>query len=176
MIIAVLTSAAASTQTTILPTARTALSMGAKGALPEFWARMHPRFLTPTNATIWMGILSIVWYIGLKLVSENVYYDALTALGLMIAFYYGLTGYASAIYYRKVLFRSVKDFVGMAAPAAHRRRHPDLGVLPVDHRPGQPPQLVHLHRSRGSGDVRHALRGEAFRWPCRSSSSSSESC
>ncbi len=35
MIIAVLTSAAASTQTTILPTARTALSMGAKGALPE---------------------------------------------------------------------------------------------------------------------------------------------
>ena len=113
MIIAVLTSAAASTQTTILPTARTALSMGAKGALPGFWARIHPRFLTPTNATIWMGILSIVWYIGLKLVSENIYYDALTALGLMIAFYYGLTGYASAIYYRKVLFRSVKNFVGM---------------------------------------------------------------
>jgi amino acid transporter len=113
MIIAVLTSAAASTQTTILPTARTALSMGAKGALPKFWAEMHPRFLTPTNATIWMGILSVVWYIGLKLVSENVYYDALTALGLMIAFYYGLTGYASVIYYRKVLFRSAKNFVGM---------------------------------------------------------------
>ncbi len=113
MIIAVLTSAAASTQTTILPTARTALSMGAKGALPKFWANMHPRFLTPTNATIWMGILSVLWYIGLKLMSENVYYDALTALGLMIAFYYGLTGYASAIYYRKVLFRSVKNLVGM---------------------------------------------------------------
>lgn len=113
MIIAVLTSAAASTQTTILPTARTALSMGAKGALPKFWAEMHPRFMTPTNATIWMGILSVVWYIGLKLVSENVYYDALTALGLMIAFYYGLTGYASVIYYRKVLFQSVKNFVGM---------------------------------------------------------------
>jgi amino acid transporter len=113
MIIAVLTSAAASTQTTILPTARTALSMGSKGALPTFWAEMHPRFLTPTNATIWMGILSVVWYIGLKLLSENVYYDALTALGLMIAFYYGLTGYASAIYYRKVMFRSLKDFVGM---------------------------------------------------------------
>ena len=113
LIIAVLTSAAASTQTTILPTARTALSMGAKGALPRFWADVHPRFQTPTNATIWMGILSIIWYVGLKLISENVYYDALVALGLMVAFYYGLTGYASIIYYRKVLFRSVKNLVGM---------------------------------------------------------------
>ena len=42
LIIAVLTSAAASTQTTILPTARTALSMAAKGALPGYWARIHP--------------------------------------------------------------------------------------------------------------------------------------
>jgi amino acid transporter len=113
MIIAILTSAAASTQTTILPTARTALSMGARGALPKMWSNMHPRFQTPTNATLWMGILSIVWYIGLKLVSENVYWDALTALGLMIAFYYGLTGYACAIYYRHVLLRSVRNFLFM---------------------------------------------------------------
>ncbi len=113
LIIAVLTSAAASTQTTILPTARTALSMGAKGALPKFWSNIHPRFQTPANATIWTGILAVIWYVALKLTSENVYYDALTALGLMIAFYYGITGYAAAIYYRKVMFRSAKDFVGM---------------------------------------------------------------
>jgi len=109
----VLTSAAASTQTTILPTARTALSMGSRGAAPKYWSRIHPRFQTPANATIWTGILSVIWYVGLKLTSENVYYDALTALGLMIAFYYGITGYASAIYYRKVMFRSLKNFVGM---------------------------------------------------------------
>jgi amino acid transporter len=113
MIFAVLSSAAASTQTTILPTARTALSMGAKGALPKMWANVHPRYLTPTNATIWMGVLSVVWYVGLKLVSENVYYDALTALGLMIAFYYGLTGYACVIFYRRVLFKTAKNFLGM---------------------------------------------------------------
>jgi hypothetical protein len=35
LIIAVLTSAAASTQTTILPTARTSLSMARAGAMPE---------------------------------------------------------------------------------------------------------------------------------------------
>jgi len=113
VILAVLTSAAASTQTTILPTARTALSMGAKGALPRMWAKVHPRFQTPTNATVWMGILSVVWYIGLKATSENVYYDAIAALGLMIAFYYGLTGYACAIYYRKELTKSVKNLVLM---------------------------------------------------------------
>ncbi len=118
LILAVLTSAAASTQTTILPTARTALSMGAKGAIPKMWAKVHPRFQTPTNATLWMGILSVAFYVGLKVVSENLYYDALAALGLMIAFYYGLTGYACAIYYRHQLLRSVKDFVL-------------IGVLPV---------------------------------------------
>jgi len=119
LIIAVLTSAAASTQTTILPTARTALSMGAKGALPGYWARVHKRFQTPTSATIWMGILSVAWYVGLKFVSENVFYDAIAALGLMIAFYYGLTGYACAIYYRHELLKSVKNFLFMgAAPVA----------------------------------------------------------
>ncbi len=111
VIIAVLTSAAASTQTTILPTARTALAMGARGALPKMWAAMHPRFQTPTNATIWMGILSIVWYVALKLLSENVYYDAISALGLMIAFYYGLTGFACAYFYRRELTKSLKNLV-----------------------------------------------------------------
>jgi amino acid transporter len=111
LIIAVLTSAAASTQTTILPTARTALSMGSKGALPTYWAKVHPTFQTPTNATLWMGILSVVFYVGLKLLSENIYWDALAALGLMIAFYYGLTGYAAPIFYRHILFRSPRNML-----------------------------------------------------------------
>lgn len=111
LIIAVLTSAAASTQTTILPTARTMLSMGAKGAVPKYWARINPRYLTPGPATIWMGALSIAWYVGLKLVSENILYDAIAALGLMIAFYYGLTGFAAVIYYRRHIFDSPKAFI-----------------------------------------------------------------
>jgi len=110
LVIAVLTSAAASTQTTILPTARTLLSMGAKKAVPGYWARIHPRYLTPGPATIWMGVASIVWYAGLKLLSENILYDSIAALGLMIAFYYGITGFACAIFYRHQLTRSVKNF------------------------------------------------------------------
>ena len=111
LIIAVLTSAAASTQTTILPTARTTLSMGRWGAMPARIGHVHPRFMTPTNSTVVMGVLSVAWYVGLTIVSENILFDSLAALGLMIAFYYGFTGVACAIYYRRSLLRGVREFV-----------------------------------------------------------------
>ena len=110
LIIAVLTSAAASTQTTILPTARTTLSMARANAMPKSLGKVHPRFLTPHVSTLAMGAASIVWYVGLTLVSEDILFDSLAALGLMISFYIGLTGFACAIYYRHELFRSVKNF------------------------------------------------------------------
>ncbi len=111
LIIAVLTSAAASTQTTILPTARTSLSMARAGAMPESLGHIHPRFLTPDVSTILMGVLSILWYVGLTIISENILFDSIAALGLMIAFYYGMTGFACTIYYRKRLTESVKSFL-----------------------------------------------------------------
>ena len=40
--------------------------------------------IRPSTSTIWFGILSIAWYIGLKLLSDNVLGDATTSLGLMI--------------------------------------------------------------------------------------------
>jgi amino acid transporter len=107
--ITVLTSASASTQTTILPTARTALSMAAFKAIPERFARIHPRFLTPTDATIGMGLVSIVFYVGLTLISANILADTIAAVGLMIAFYYGLTGFACTWFYRKTLRSSFRD-------------------------------------------------------------------
>ncbi len=110
LIIAVLTSAAASTQTTILPTARTTLSMARAHAMPGSLGKVHPRYLTPHVSTILMGALSILWYVSLTLVSEDILFDSLAALGLMISFYIGLTGFACAIYYRHELLRSVKNF------------------------------------------------------------------
>jgi amino acid transporter len=110
LIIAVLSSAAASTQTTILPTARTTLSMARANALPKSLGKVHPRFLTPHISTVLMGAASIIWYVGLTLVSEDILFDSLAALGLMISFYIGLTGFACTIYYRRELLRSVKNF------------------------------------------------------------------
>jgi amino acid transporter len=103
VILAVVTSTAASALTTILPTSRTALSMATHRAFPKYFARIHPRYLTPSTATLWMGALSIGWYVFLTIVSQNILYDSVAALGLMIAFYYGLTGFACVWYFRHKL-------------------------------------------------------------------------
>jgi amino acid transporter len=111
LLLMVLSSAAASTQTTILPTARTTLSMAAYKALPKSFSRIHPRFLTPTVSTVVMGTISIALYAGLNYTSNGigVIGDAVLAIGLYIAFYYGLTGFACAWYYRKNLTSSVRN-------------------------------------------------------------------
>ncbi|MGH3166641.1 MAG: APC family permease, partial [Trebonia sp.] len=110
LVLMVLTSAAASTQTTILPTARTTLSMATYRALPKSFARIHPRYLTPTVSTLAMGGISIILYAGFNYMSGGaVISDAVTAIGLYIAFYYGLTGFACAWYYRKTLRSSQRN-------------------------------------------------------------------
>jgi hypothetical protein len=58
-----------------------------------------------------MGGVSIAFYVALTLVSENVLGDSISAVGLMIAFYYGLTGFACAWYYRRALTHSLTGFL-----------------------------------------------------------------
>jgi len=120
LIVAVLTSAAASTQTTILPTARTTLSMAHWKAIPAVFGKVHPRFLTPTASTWGFGLLSIVVAIPLILISETVLELAVVALGIPVCFYYGSTGFAAIWYYRREVFRSARKFVlvGLAPLAA----------------------------------------------------------
>jgi amino acid transporter len=111
LILMVLSSAAASTQTTILPTARTTLSMAVYKALPSSFARMHPKYLIPTVSTLAMGGISIVLYLATNFASHgNVIADSVTACGVCIGFYYGLTGLACFWYYRKTLLHSVHNF------------------------------------------------------------------
>jgi amino acid transporter len=111
VVLAILTSALASTQTTILPASRTTLSMARADAMPAVLGRIHPRFLTPHVSTIAIGVAAAVWYVGVSAFSENFLFDTLTALALMIAFYYALTGLACVIHYRRELTRSVRSFL-----------------------------------------------------------------
>ena len=118
LIASVLTSAAASTLTTILPTARGTLSMAAYRALPASFGRISPRYLTPTVSTVWMGVVSIAFYVGLTLVSENVLADSIAATGLLIAFYYGLTGFACAWQFRRSLHSARDVLMRLVLPLA----------------------------------------------------------
>ncbi|BDZ48351.1 putative amino acid permease [Frondihabitans sucicola] len=107
----ILTSASASTQTTILPTARTSLSMAVYKALPSQFARIHPRFLTPTWSTVGMGAISCLFYLVFTLISVDLLNALIGSIGLMIAFYYGMTGFACVWYYRKTLFQSARSII-----------------------------------------------------------------
>ena len=111
LIVAVLTSASAATQTTILPATRSMLAMAAHGAAPRSLGEISPRYLTPGVSTLWMGGISIVWCIALPLASQYVIQDSVTATGLAISFYLGLTGLASAVYFRKALFNDLRTFL-----------------------------------------------------------------
>jgi amino acid transporter len=111
LIIAVLTSASASTQTTILPTARTTLSMAHWKAVTNLLSRVHRRYLTPTVSTLGFGLLSIILTVVLLLLSESVLEDSLTAIGFPICFYYGFTGVACGFYFRHDLLKSARNFL-----------------------------------------------------------------
>ena len=112
LLLMVLSSAAASTQTTILPTARTVLSMSVYKAIPDAFGTMHKKYLTPTVATLAMGAISIVMYALMNFLSGgNVIADSVTAIGVWIAFYYGLTGWTCLWYYRRTLTRSTRDLM-----------------------------------------------------------------
>jgi amino acid transporter len=115
LVVAVMISAVSSTQTTILPTARGTLAMAVYKALPRRFATVHPRYLTPSFSTLVMGVVAILFYVVLALISENILEDSILSLGLAIAFYYAITGFACVWYFRRELFASVRNAVFMFA-------------------------------------------------------------
>jgi uncharacterized membrane protein YeiB len=58
-----------------------------------------------------MGVVSIALYVAMNYLSNgsSVIGDSVSALGAMIAFYYGLTGFACVWYYRKSLTESARS-------------------------------------------------------------------
>ncbi len=96
--IAIILSAAASTQTTIMPGARAALSMARREAAPAKFGEIHPSYQTPSFATLFTGGVAMIWTVFLLLISpsQNVLGDSVTAVGFAICFYYGGTALAGA--------------------------------------------------------------------------------
>lgn len=111
MSLAVLSSSASSLQSTMISPARTMLAMGFYGALPTKYARISPRFQSPGYATVASAVISAVFYALMRVVSENVLWDTITALGMMVCFYYGVTALACVWYFRHQSFRTAKSFL-----------------------------------------------------------------
>lgn len=111
LVLSIIVSGLASTQTTILPASRGSLSMAVQGAFPKKFAEVDKRYGTPAFGTWVVGVVAIVWYILGSLISENFLFDSLSALSIVVAFYYALTGIACAIYWRRTLRQSLKAFL-----------------------------------------------------------------
>lgn len=110
LLLTVAVSAASSTQTTILPTARGALAMAVYGAIPKRFGHIHPRYQTPSFATLVMGITAVGFYLVLSLISANALADSIASLGLAVAFYYGITAFSCVWFFRRTLFTNARHF------------------------------------------------------------------
>jgi amino acid transporter len=110
-ILAVLISTVATLETSLLQSSRTLYSMGRDRVIGLKFAELHPRFQTPWVASIAIGIVALILFVlsGFSPGINELMTDAINAIGLQIAFYYGLTGFACAWYYRSTLFRSFKN-------------------------------------------------------------------
>ncbi len=118
MSIAVLGSSAASLQSTVIGPARTMLAMGYYGALSKRFAQITPRFQSPGFATIVSAGVSFVFYAIMRMISEAVLWDTITALGMMVCFYYGITAFACVWYFRHNAFDSISHAINRCiAPA-----------------------------------------------------------
>lgn len=110
LLLVVLISTASSMQTTIMPTARGTLAMGVYKALPDRFADVHPKYLSPSFSTVMMGVVGTAFYVGFKYLSEDMLQDTILSIGLAIAFYYGVTGFSAAWYFRKEMVDGVRQF------------------------------------------------------------------
>lgn len=114
--IAIILSTAGGLMATLLQANRTAFAMARERLLPEALATIHPRWRTPWIATIVAGVISIGLFIWSNLgggTVGSVIADAISAIGLLIAFYYGLTGVAVVVAYRRHLLDSLANFVSI---------------------------------------------------------------
>ncbi|WP_132210049.1 APC family permease [Kribbella steppae] len=100
---AVLVSALASTQTTILPTARTMLSMARRDAFPGQFARISARYQTPTVSTWVFAGVSVGVYVVLVLTSDAVLADSVAAVSVLVSLYYLATAAAVPVYFKGAL-------------------------------------------------------------------------
>ncbi|HEY4022647.1 MAG TPA: APC family permease [Pseudonocardiaceae bacterium] len=109
--IAAMLSTVATLETTLIQVTRTMFAMGRDRTLAGAFGRTHRKWRTPWLATIVVGGVSVLLFVLSNLLGSvgTIMTDAISAIGLQIAFYYGLAGVAVVISYRKEIFSSVRN-------------------------------------------------------------------
>ncbi|MFF7247307.1 APC family permease [Embleya sp. NPDC008237] len=104
-LLALIFSAIASLQSGVIPTARGMLAMGRDQTLGKVWTRIHPTFGSPAVGTLLIMAIAAgtaVLAIGIPKLNDMIL-AAVNSIGLIVAFYYGLTAIACAVRFRPTL-------------------------------------------------------------------------
>ncbi|MFF8291512.1 APC family permease [Streptomyces sp. NPDC016309] len=121
LIVAVMLSSVATLETTLIQVTRSLFAMGRDRTMPAALGAVHRRWNTPWVAIAVVGAVALVMFVAATALGSvgDILDNAVNAMGLQIAFYYGLAGLAAVVAYRGLLLKSVRDFVlGGAWPLA----------------------------------------------------------
>jgi amino acid transporter len=115
LVVAVLLSTVATLETQLIQVTRTMFSMGRDGTLAKKFGTVHHKYKTPLFATITITVVGIGLFIGSQFIGSigKIMTDAIAAIGVQISIYYALAGFSVIVLFRKMIFKSVKNFILM---------------------------------------------------------------
>ncbi|MER6788793.1 APC family permease [Streptomyces sp. NPDC000658] len=113
LIVAVMLSTVATLETTLIQVTRSLFAMGRDRTMPSALGRVHRAWNTPWVAIAVVGGVALALFVASNLLGSvgDILADAISAIGLQIAVYYGLAGLAAVVAYRRTLLTSAADFV-----------------------------------------------------------------
>ncbi|MYW63292.1 amino acid permease [Streptomyces sp. SID8379] len=112
-LLALLFSAVASVQASVIPTARGLLAMGRDRTMGQVWTKVSPRYGSPAIGTVLvMAIAAVLALLALAIPKLNeMILAAVNSIGLIVALYYGLTALACAVRFRALLRTDFREAV-----------------------------------------------------------------
>ncbi|MEU1407591.1 APC family permease [Streptomyces sp. NPDC005728] len=113
LIVSVMLSTIATLETTLIQVTRSLFAMGRDRTMPAALGRVHRTWNTPWVAIVVVGAVALAMFIASNALGSvgEILSDAISAIGLQIAVYYGLAGLAVVVAYRKMLLKSVGNFL-----------------------------------------------------------------
>jgi amino acid transporter len=110
-LVALMFSAVASVQATLIPTARGLFAMSRDRTMGPVWTRIHPRYGTPAAGTVVvMGIAGVIALLAVAIPKlSDMLLAAVNAIGLIVALYYGLTALACAVRFRSARHEGARE-------------------------------------------------------------------
>ncbi|SDX35369.1 APC family permease [Nitrosomonas oligotropha] len=97
-------SAFSATMSTIMPAARAALAMATYRAIPRKFSSVNEATQTPKFATWTIGLMTLIIYITLSLISESIVKDSIHSVSIAVCTYYTVAALSCVLYFHRTAF------------------------------------------------------------------------